>query len=117
MKLSNALHTGIPTFVSPAELSAIVAANPFSSEALDHPSHVLVTFMKTPLPAGDEDILRAAITGPERFAARGRELYIDMPISMADSVLDRDWKKSKRAPVGTARNWNTVVKLLEMAQA
>lgn len=81
---------------SPAELSAIVAANPFQSEALDHPSHVLVTFMKTPLPAGDEDILRAAITGPERFAARGRELYIDMPISMADSVLDRDWKKSKR---------------------
>jgi uncharacterized protein (DUF1697 family) len=101
---------------SPDELQAIVAANPFPSEALDHPSHVLVTFMKTPLLVGDEDILRAAITGPERFAARGRELYIDFPISMADSVLDRDWKASKRAPVGTSRNWNTVRKLVELAE-
>ena len=102
---------------APSDLAAIIAANPFPDEALDHPSHVLVTFMKAPLPAGDEDVLRAAITGPERFVARGRELYVDIPTSMADSVLDRDWKRSKRHPVGTARNWNTVLKLAEMAGA
>ncbi len=102
---------------SPAELRSIVEANPFAAEALDHPSHVMVTFMKAPLPDGDEEVLRAAITGPERFVARGRELYLDFPISMADSVLDRDWKKSKRNPVGTARNWNTMLKLAEMAGA
>jgi uncharacterized protein (DUF1697 family) len=102
---------------SPEQMRAIIAANPFMAEAEDHPSHVVVTFLKTPLPKGDEDILRAAITGPERFAVGTCELYIDLPISFADSVLDRDWKKSKRNPVGTGRNWNTVLKLAEMVGA
>lgn len=102
---------------SPADLRAIIDANPFPGEALDHPSHLLVTFMKAPLPDGDEDTLRASISGPERFVALGRELYTDFPISMADSILDREWKKTKRMPLGTARNWNTVVKLAEMVGA
>ncbi len=102
---------------SPGDLRAIIEGNPFAEEALDHPSHVMVSFMKSPLPQGDEEVLRNAISGPERFVARGRELYLDIPISMADSLLDRDWKKSKRNPVRTARNWNTVLKLAAMADA
>ncbi|MBO9542934.1 DUF1697 domain-containing protein [Caulobacter sp.] len=102
---------------SPADMRAVVDGNPFKAEAEDHPSHVIVNFMKTPLPAGDEDILRSVISGPERFVASGRELYIDFPLSMADSVLDREWKKTKRTPVGTGRNWNTVLKLAEMLEA
>lgn len=102
---------------SPAQMRAIIEANPFKAEAVDHPSHVIVNFLKAPLPDGDEAVLRAAITGPERFAVGTCELYLDFPISMADSVLDRDWKKSKRNPVGTTRNWNTVLKLAEMLGA
>lgn len=102
---------------SPAQMRAIIEANPFKAEALDHPSHVIVNFLKSPLPEDDEAILRAAITGPERFAVGACELYLDFPISMADSLLDRDWKKTKRSPVGTTRNWNTVMKLAEMVDA
>lgn len=102
---------------SPAQLRALVDGNPFKAEALDHPSHVIVNFLKVPLPDGDEEILRAANTGPERFVVGPRELYLDFPISMADSLLDRDWKKTKRNPVGTTRNWNTVLKLTEMLEA
>lgn len=101
----------------PADLRAMIDGNPFPAEVADHPSHVIVTFMKAPLPAEDEAILRAAISGPERFVALGRELYIDFPRSMADSVLDREWKKTKRMPLGTGRNWNTVLKLAEMIGA
>lgn len=102
---------------SPAQIRAIIDGNPFKAEAADHPSHVIVNFLKTPLLAEDEAILRAAITGPERFAVGVRELYLDFPISMADSVLDRDWKKTKRSPVGTTRNWNTVMALAGMMDA
>ena len=102
---------------SPADLRRIVDGNPFTAEAEDHPSHVIVNFLKTPLPDGDEEMLRAANTGPERFVVAARELYLDFPISMADSLLDRDWKKTKRNPVGTTRNWNTVLKLTEMLEA
>lgn len=94
---------------SPAQMRALVDGNPFKAETLDHPSHVIVNFLKIPLPDGDEEILRAANTGPERFVVAARELYLDFPISMADSLLDRDWKKTKRNPVGTTRNWNTVL--------
>lgn len=99
---------------SPAELKAIIDGNPYPGAAADHPSHLIVNFLKAPIPDEDVAILRAAITGPETFEARGRELYVDFPISIADSVLDRDWKKTKRFPLGTTRNWNTVLKLAEM---
>ena len=102
---------------SPQNLRALVDGNPFKAEAEDHPSHVIVNFLKRPLPEGDEDVLRAAITGPERFVVGPRELYLDFPIRMADSLLDRDWKKTKHNPVGTTRNWNTVLKLTEMLGA
>lgn len=102
---------------SPADLRRIVDGNPFEAEAQDHPSHVIVNFLKAPLPEGDEEILRVANTGPERFVVAARELYLDFPISMADSLLDRDWKKTKRNPVGTTRNWNTVLKLTEILEA
>ena len=100
-----------------AQIRAIIDSNPFKAEAADHPSHVIVNFLKSPLPREDEAVLRSAITGPERFAVGACELYLDFPISMADSVLDRDWKKTKRSPVGTTRNWNTVMALAKMLDA
>ncbi len=99
---------------TPAELKAIIDHNPYPDQVRSHPNHLLVHFMKGPLPDGDEATLRAAITGPETFEARGRELYIDYPEDVGHSMLDRDWKKTKRAPVGTSRNWNTVLKLAAM---
>ena len=59
-------------------------------------------------------VLRAAITGRERVEGRGKELYVDFIDGIGESMLDRDWKKTKKAPVGTARNWNTVLKLAAM---
>ncbi|MBO9709058.1 MAG: DUF1697 domain-containing protein [Caulobacter sp.] len=96
---------------TPAEIRAIIDANPYPEEARSHPNHLLVHFLKAPLPEGDEAVLRAAITGPETFQARGRELYVDYPDDVGHSMLDRDWRKTKRAPNGTTRNWNTVQKL------
>jgi uncharacterized protein (DUF1697 family) len=102
---------------TPAELKAIIDANPYPHEARSHPNHLLVHFMKAPLPDGDEATLRAAITGPETFTVGTRELYIDYPVDVGHSMLDRDWKKTKRAPLGTARNWNTVLKLAAMVES
>ncbi|WP_165188652.1 DUF1697 domain-containing protein [Caulobacter soli] len=99
---------------TPAELKALIDGNPYPDQVRSHPNHLLVHFMKGPLPDGDEATLRAAITGPETFEARGRELYIDYPEDVGHSMLDRDWRKTKKSPVGTARNWNTVLKLAAM---
>lgn len=102
---------------TPAELKAIIAANPFHEQATTRPNHLLISFLKAPIADEAVEILRAAITGPEQFHAQGRELYIDFKDGIGDSTLDRDWKKTKRQPVGTTRNWNTVMKLAQMVGA
>jgi uncharacterized protein (DUF1697 family) len=99
---------------SPAELKAIIDANPFPDLATERPNHLVVNFLKHPIPTDDVEVLRAAITGRERVEGRGKELYIDFIDGIGESMLDRDWKKTKKAPVGTARNWNTVLKLAAM---
>ena len=99
---------------SPAELKAIIADNPWPDLATERPSHLVVNFLKHPVPAADVEVLRAAITGRERVEAHGKELYVDFIDGIGESMLDRDWKKTKKAPVGTVRNWNTVLKLAAM---
>ena len=102
---------------TPAELRAIIAANPFHEQATTRPNHLLVNFLKVPIEPDAVEILRAAMTGREEFHAEGRELYIDFKDGIGESMLDRDWKKTKRYPTGTTRNWNTVGKLAQMVDA
>ena len=59
---------------SPAELKAIIAANPFPEVAETRPAQLLVNFLKEPLRAENVAVLRAAITGRERVEARHKEL-------------------------------------------
>ncbi len=99
---------------SPDELKAIIEANPYPEKAESGPNHLLVNFLKAPIAQDDVEILRAAITGRETVEAVGRELYVVFPDGIGESMLDRDWKKTKRYPTGTTRNWNTVGKLAEM---
>ena len=99
---------------SPAELKAIIEANPYPEKAETGPNHLLVNFLKAPIAQDDVEVLRAAITGRETVEAVGRELYVVFPDGIGESMLDRDWKKTKRYPTGTTRNWNTVGKLAEM---
>jgi uncharacterized protein (DUF1697 family) len=96
------------------ELTAIIAANPFPDLVETRPQHLVVNFLKQPIPAADVEVLRAAITGRERVETGEKELYVDFIDGIGESMLDRDWKKTKKAPVGTARNWNTVLKLAAM---
>lgn len=99
---------------SPGELKAIIEANPYPEKAETGPNHLLVNFLKAPIAQDDVEVLRAAITGRETFEAVGRELYVVFPDGIGESMLDRDWKKTKRYPTGTTRNWNTVGKLAQM---
>lgn len=92
------------------EWRAIVKANPFAAEAKNDPGHLLVSCFKAPLEQAAVKALQAAITGRETLHADGRHLYMVFPDGMGNSklagMIDR-----KLGARGTARNWNTVVKL------
>ncbi|TIX63398.1 MAG: DUF1697 domain-containing protein, partial [Mesorhizobium sp.] len=53
-------------------------------------------------------------TGPERFEIKGDVLYLHAPEGLGKSVFANLIPRTLKVP-GTARNWRTVLMLLEMA--
>lgn len=93
---------------TPAELRAILAANPFPDR---EPAKVAVAFLARPAP---KEALRGLNTpGGEQVRAGTREIYVYYPDGQGHSKL--------RLPLGgasaTVRNINTVGKLAELAES
>ena len=98
------------------QLAKIVARNPLGDVA-DNPSRYLVTFLAEKLDAKKVEELAALAVDAERFAAHGRELYSWHPEGARDSALWKTLADRRLGVTATARNWNTVAKLLELADA
>jgi len=95
------------------EWTAIVKANPFRTEAARDPARLVVLLMKHAPSKAAVTALRAAIPGREQVEAHGREAYFYYPDGMGRSKLTPALIEKHLAGPGTARNWNTVLKLLE----
>ena len=97
-------------------LDGVVAANPFPEEARSDPSHLLVTFFAEP---PDEERVRAFDTSafPERLAWVDGVGYTYFPQGVGTSKLTPAVLKKALGTEGTARNWNTVLKLQALAAA
>ena len=95
-----------------AELAAVVSGDPFATVATD-PARYLVTFLPEPPPPDKVDALPPAENGD--YLVRGRELYLWLPDGIQNTPL-ASWKWDRLLAVpGTARNWNTVARLAELA--
>jgi uncharacterized protein (DUF1697 family) len=98
------------------ELAAVVARNPLADVA-DDPKRYQVSFLGAELEEGVVERLAEVAAPDERVLADGRELYAWHPDGVARSKL---WAKLAGTGLGvkaTARNWATVTKLLQMADA
>jgi uncharacterized protein (DUF1697 family) len=51
---------------------------------------------------------------PDTFVLRGREIYLHLPNGIGRTKLTNAYFDSKLGTVSTARNWRTVLKLLEL---
>jgi uncharacterized protein (DUF1697 family) len=100
---------------SAAEWAKIVAANPFPDEAKADPSHLVVMFLKAATTPKDVKSLQASIKGPETVEGRGKHLYITYPAGIGTSKLTGSVIEQKLGVRGTARNWNTILKLLALS--
>ncbi|MCP4381755.1 MAG: DUF1697 domain-containing protein [Hyphomicrobiales bacterium] len=100
-------HAGKPVTVivrTAAEMQDVLANNPFSDK---EPKYTLVTFLDTPPPA---DALDHAIgRADEEIHLGEREITIHYASGVGRSKL-----RLPAAEAGTARNINTVTKLVEM---
>jgi uncharacterized protein (DUF1697 family) len=95
------------------ELADVIESDPFGAEA-DNPKLYQVTFLSEEPGAAVATELAELDVAPERIELIGRELYTWHPDGIQRSKVDR-LRTSKRLPTGTARNWTTVTKLLELA--
>jgi uncharacterized protein (DUF1697 family) len=93
------------------EWQAIIDANPFPREAKDDPSHLLAVILKDEVSAANVTALQKAIVGREVVRAKGRCLYVVFPDGIGRSKLTTAMTEKKLGTRGTARNWNTVLKL------
>lgn len=99
-----------------AEWAHVVAANPFPREAAADPGHLLLMALKTPPDPSTFPALRAAIKGPERVELSGRHAWLVYPDGVGRSKLTNTVIERRLGVRGTARNWNTVLKLAALAQ-
>lgn len=98
------------------EWEAIIEANPFPDEAKSDPSHLLVALMRDEVDTEALKAFQAAITGPEVFRAGKGCLYGIYPDGIGNSKVDRVPGYRRVVATGTARNWNTVLKLAALAR-
>jgi uncharacterized protein (DUF1697 family) len=97
-----------------ADISAIVAGNPFAREAACNPAGLVVMFLKTAPGEGAAAALQAAVAGPESARAGHQHVYIVYPEGIGASRLTNARLERALRVRGTARNWNTVLRLAEL---
>ena len=93
------------------EWAEVVSGNPFREMAGSDPGHLVAVFLKDAPDADAVKALRAAVRGPEVIFVEGRHAYITYPAGIGDSKLTNVVIEKKLGTCGTARNWNTVLKL------
>jgi len=101
---------------SASGLRAAMARNPFPTQAAQDPGRLLAIFLSA---APDPEALAKTLkinVGPEEIRFDHQELYIYYPKGQGQSKLTLPLVEKTLGTSGTGRNWNTVTKLLEMAE-
>ncbi|HEX8307045.1 MAG TPA: DUF1697 domain-containing protein [Allosphingosinicella sp.] len=102
---------------SPDSWAAILAANPFAQASEAEPNRVLVGVPKARLESGAAEALSARAVAGERVEQAGGVLWFHYPAGVGTSKITPSLiDRAAGSPV-TARNWRTMLKLREMAQA
>jgi len=115
-------HTGAPVGVlirTHEELTRMIKSNPFATEAAADGARVHAVFLSASPAAGAAAGLERIVTQypdrRDRFHLSGDTLYLHLPDGAADTKFTPDRVHRALGCSGTARNWNTVLKLHAMS--
>jgi uncharacterized protein (DUF1697 family) len=97
--------------LSLSEFSSAAANNPYK----DKPGNTVHCYFCQQLPSPDEARLKALASSTEEYHIQGRVLYLHAPDGIGRSKLAANIEKCLKVPA-TARNLNTVNKLLQMLE-
>jgi uncharacterized protein (DUF1697 family) len=97
------------------QIADVIEGNPFPDAARSAPKLLQVNFLSAKPSAKVAADLAAADVAPEEVVLRGREAYAWHPDGVQRSKLARLLTDKRMGVTVTARNWNTVTKLLALA--
>jgi uncharacterized protein (DUF1697 family) len=96
------------------ELADVIDRDPLAGVA-DNPKRYQVSFLSAEPDAGIVRELGRVDVAPEQFVVSGREIYTWHPDGIQRSKLAKVLSDKRLGVTATARNWNTVTKLLALA--
>ncbi|SEN35326.1 Uncharacterized conserved protein, DUF1697 family [Actinacidiphila rubida] len=99
-----------------ADLRRVVDANPYAMDDVNG-SRFLVVFLSGPVPLDKLAAIDRSTYAPDSLEPGEREIYGHFPDGIRDSKLAALLTDRRLGVSATARNWNTVTKLLEFAEA
>lgn len=106
----------VPVVVrSREQLEQVARNNPFLKAGKPE-STLYVSFLADEPTAEAIGKLDPNRSAPDEFRVVGSEIYMHFPNGMGNSKLTSAYFDSRLATVGTARNWTTVLKLVEMSR-
>lgn len=109
-----AVRLGVETefFVRSArQWNAVVEQNPFAEEARETPGKLVVVFLKKTVSGSAIRTLQSAIKGKEYVSGVRSHVYVMYPDGIGRSRLTAAAIERVLGTPGTARNWNTILKL------
>jgi uncharacterized protein (DUF1697 family) len=102
------------------ELDRVIAENPFAAEAAADGARVHVAFLAATAPKSAKEGLDGIIakypTRRDRYHLAGDTLYLHLPDGAAETKFSGKPLDKALGVMGTARNWNTVLKLHAMSK-
>ena len=99
-----------------AEFGEVVRDNPFASANPDG-DHLHVVFLASQPDSALAESLDLNRSPGDEFAVLGREIYLNCPNGFARTRLTNSYFDTRLSATSTTRNWRTVLKLLELAEA
>ena len=98
------------------ELADVLAADPLRQVVTD-PAKSLVSFLSRWPDPDAVAALDPAAFEPDEFRVRGREIYLWCPNGVRRTKLTNAFLERRLGVSATARNWSTVAKMAELADA
>ncbi len=97
-----------------SEFEDVVSRNPLPADLADPSKRVVMFLSDSPTPDAISALLDS-YSGPETIRVVGSEAYLYYPDGLGRSKLNNVLLERKLKVSGTVRNWNTILKLLDLA--
>lgn len=116
-RIARELGLDVPVLVRERdELADVLAADPLRQVVTD-PAKSLVAFLSRRPDPEAVAALDPAEFAPDEFRVRGREIYLWCPNGVRRTKLTNAFLERRLGVSATVRNWSTVAKMAELADA